>query len=104
MSTDYHFQVECSRDCGVLLSERRTLREAFEAMLEDHDSCRPAVVTIVRRGRTPAKKRWRWTVWIHAGRMSKPRRRDAPVHARGQGRRRGRCRGVSLLQIALSNS
>jgi hypothetical protein len=67
MSTDYCFQVECNRDCAMLLSERRTLREAFEVMLEHHNACRPTVVTIVRRGRTPAKKRYQWTVWLHRG-------------------------------------
>jgi len=64
---DHHYEVSCDRNCGTLLSERATLPEAFEAMIENHDDCRPATVTIVRRGRVPAKKRWRWRVWLHRG-------------------------------------
>jgi hypothetical protein len=62
------FQVECDRDgCGTLLSEVPTLPRAFDAMLEAHDECRPCVVTVVRRGRAPAKKRSRWSIWLHTG-------------------------------------
>ncbi len=63
----YHFDVECDRNCGTLLSECSTWRQALDAMVEDHDGCRPCVVTITRRGRTPAKKRSRWAVWLHRG-------------------------------------
>ena len=64
---DHYFEVCCDRDCGTLLSEVATLKQAFAAMIENHDECRPTVATITRRGRTPAKKRWCWTVWLHCG-------------------------------------
>jgi len=65
---DYHFELACARDgCGTLLSECPTWRQALETMIENHDQCRPAVVVITRRGRTVARKRWRWSIWLHCG-------------------------------------
>lgn len=65
---DHHFELACDRNgCGTLLTEVPTLHQAFDAMIETHDTCRPAVVTIVRRGRTPARKRGQWSVWLHSG-------------------------------------
>ncbi len=64
---DHHYELCCYHaDCETLLTEVATLREAFEA-LRDHDRCRPTTVLIMRRGWTPAKKRSRWSVWLHRG-------------------------------------
>jgi len=64
----HHFELCCDdADCETLTTEVATWRQALEAMIENHDRCRPALVTILRRGQTPAKKRFRWTVWLHNG-------------------------------------
>jgi hypothetical protein len=63
----YYYQVECDRDCGTFLSECQSLPQAFDAMIEAHDQCRPTVCVITRRGRTVSKKRSRWSVWLHRG-------------------------------------
>jgi hypothetical protein len=59
------FELDCNR-CGFLTAVL-TRAEAFAVAIAEHSQCRPTVVTVVRRGYTPAKKKWRCAIWMHNG-------------------------------------